>query len=116
MGMYKAMPKAIRRVLTARFQPWVFFFGLETATHETKPLGENMKLYQIGRTRTGFYHAWQECFKTRKAAIEKAKKFSLGCLEQTSVYACDGDAYVEIIRVTPQVSESGEVTFIVLKV
>lgn len=75
-----------------------------------------MKLYKIGRTRTGFYHAWQECFKTRKQAIEEAKKFSLGCLEQTSVYACDGDAYVEIARVTPQVSESEEVTFIVLKV
>ena len=40
--MYKATPKAIRRVLTARFQPWVFFFGLETATRETKPLGDKI--------------------------------------------------------------------------
>lgn len=75
-----------------------------------------MKLYKIGRTRTGFYHAWEEPFKSRSQAVEEAKKFSLGCLEQTSVYACDGDAYVEIIRVTPHFSESKEVTFIVSKV
>lgn len=70
-----------------------------------------MKLYKIGRTRTGFYHAWQECFKTRKQAIDEAKKFSIGCLETTSVYACDGNAYVEIIRVTPHFSESDQITF-----
>ena len=70
-----------------------------------------MKLYKIGRTRTGFYHAWQECFKTRKRAIDEAKKFAIGCLEQTSVYVCDGDAYAEIIRVTPHFFESEIVTF-----
>lgn len=74
-----------------------------------------MKHYRIGRTMSGFDNAWRDEFKSRKAAIEEAKKFSLGCLETTSIYACDGKHHVEIMQITPQFSESEEITFIVLK-